>query len=196
MPGATTASEVFFEAAMERNEVMMPQTVPNRPTKGPAGGGGGEHQQVGFELFDLAGDGDVEHFLDARLQAHEGGAGVLERALPFPHGGDEQRRRGHGRARGQRLIKVFQRIARPEHAFEFVHGRARAAEQHGLLTMIAQHQTEARQQADHHEFDDKLALQNMAKTEPSVAAAASGVAAISFIHAILANSSGASFTRA
>src|SRR6478752_3607176 len=34
MPGATTASEVFFEAAMERNEVMMPQTVPNRPMKG------------------------------------------------------------------------------------------------------------------------------------------------------------------
>ncbi len=34
MPGATTASEVFFEAAIERNDVMMPQTVPNRPTKG------------------------------------------------------------------------------------------------------------------------------------------------------------------
>ena len=29
-----TASEVFFEAAMERNDVMMPHTVPNRPTKG------------------------------------------------------------------------------------------------------------------------------------------------------------------
>ena len=36
MPGATTASEVFLEAAIERNEVMMPQTVPNRPTNGPA----------------------------------------------------------------------------------------------------------------------------------------------------------------
>ena len=35
-PSATTASEVFLEAAMERNELMMPQTVPNRPTKGPA----------------------------------------------------------------------------------------------------------------------------------------------------------------
>ncbi len=31
MPGATTASEVFFEAAMEVKAVMMPQTVPNRP---------------------------------------------------------------------------------------------------------------------------------------------------------------------
>src|SRR4051812_38473633 len=36
MPGATTASDVFFEAAMERNDDMMPHTVPNRPTNGPA----------------------------------------------------------------------------------------------------------------------------------------------------------------
>ena len=34
MPGATTASDVFFDAAIERNDVMMPQTVPNRPMKG------------------------------------------------------------------------------------------------------------------------------------------------------------------
>ena len=36
MPGATTASEVFFDAAIDWKLVMMPQTVPNRPTKGPA----------------------------------------------------------------------------------------------------------------------------------------------------------------
>ena len=36
MPGATTANEVFLDAAIERNAVMMPHTVPNRPTKGPA----------------------------------------------------------------------------------------------------------------------------------------------------------------
>ena len=36
MPGATTANEVFFEAAIDWKLVMMPQTVPNRPTKGPA----------------------------------------------------------------------------------------------------------------------------------------------------------------
>ena len=36
MPGATTASEVFFEAAIDWKLVMMPQTVPNRPIKGPA----------------------------------------------------------------------------------------------------------------------------------------------------------------
>src|SRR6516164_1333110 len=36
MPGATTASEVFFEAAIDWKLVMMPQIVPNRPMKGPA----------------------------------------------------------------------------------------------------------------------------------------------------------------
>src|SRR5947207_7013050 len=36
MPGATTAKEVFFDAAIDWKLDMMPQTVPNRPTKGPA----------------------------------------------------------------------------------------------------------------------------------------------------------------
>ena len=36
MPGATTASEVFCEAAIDWKLVMMPATVPNRPMKGPA----------------------------------------------------------------------------------------------------------------------------------------------------------------
>src|SRR5271157_1715250 len=36
MPGATTASEVFFEVAIDWNEFMMPKTVPKRPMNGPA----------------------------------------------------------------------------------------------------------------------------------------------------------------
>src|SRR6266568_1259467 len=36
MPGATTAREVFFDAAIDWKLDMMPQTVPNRPTKEPA----------------------------------------------------------------------------------------------------------------------------------------------------------------
>src|ERR1700759_5346051 len=36
MPGPTPASEVFFEAAIDWKLDMMPQTVPNRPTNGPA----------------------------------------------------------------------------------------------------------------------------------------------------------------
>ncbi len=34
MPGATTARLVFFDTAMAWKLVMMPQTVPNRPTNG------------------------------------------------------------------------------------------------------------------------------------------------------------------
>src|SRR5271165_6050310 len=36
MPGATTASEVFFDVAIDWNEFMMPNTVPKRPMNGPA----------------------------------------------------------------------------------------------------------------------------------------------------------------
>src|SRR4051794_26784490 len=36
MPGATTASEVFLDAAIDWKLDMMPQTVPNSPTNGPA----------------------------------------------------------------------------------------------------------------------------------------------------------------
>src|SRR3979409_993332 len=35
MPGATTASEVFLEAAIDWKLDMMPQTVPKKTTKGP-----------------------------------------------------------------------------------------------------------------------------------------------------------------
>ena len=36
MPGATTANDVFFDAAIDWKLDMMPQTVPNNPMKGPA----------------------------------------------------------------------------------------------------------------------------------------------------------------
>ena len=62
--------------------------------------------------------------------------------------------------------------------------------------MIAQHQTEAASRPIITSFTTKEAPQNMAKTEPS-APEASGVAAISFMKAILANPCGArNFLRA
>src|SRR4029453_300234 len=90
MPGATTASEVFFEAAIDWKLDMMPQTVPKRTTNGPAEptgahtrledrhdapyvteqaadrpgrADGPQHQQPSFQPLDLAGDGDVHHLL-------------------------------------------------------------------------------------------------------------------------------------
>src|SRR5208282_2494871 len=56
--------------------------------------------------------------------------------------------------------------------------------------MIAQHQIEAASRPTITSFTTKLALQNMAKTEPSVAPAASGVA-ISFMNLIPRNGFGA-----
>ena len=49
----------------------MPQTVPNRPTNGPAEATVARNSRLDFEPFDLARDRNVEHFLDARVQAHE-----------------------------------------------------------------------------------------------------------------------------
>ena len=34
IPGATTARLVFFDSAIDWNELMIPQTVPSKPTKG------------------------------------------------------------------------------------------------------------------------------------------------------------------
>ena len=34
IPGATTAKEVFLEAAIAENEFIIPHTVPNKPIKG------------------------------------------------------------------------------------------------------------------------------------------------------------------
>ncbi len=58
--------------------------------------------------------------------------------------------------------------------------------------MIAQHHTEADRRPIITHFTTKLALQNMAKTEPSVPAAAT---VHSFIAAILANPAAALFRR-
>src|SRR3954462_11261508 len=83
IPGATTASEVFFEAAIDWKLDMMPQTVPNRPTKGPADPTAGperategparpdspQPKKPPLQPLDFAGDRDVHDLLDAGLQA-------------------------------------------------------------------------------------------------------------------------------
>ena len=53
---------------------MMPQTVPNRPTKGPADATVARNSRFDFEPLDLARDRHVEHFVDARLETHKGRA--------------------------------------------------------------------------------------------------------------------------
>ena len=125
-PGATTANEVFFEAAIDWKLVMMPQTVPNRPTKGPAEPTVASTSSRRSKPLDLARDGDVHHLFDAHLQAGERARLALEAALPFAHGGDEQRRHRMRRARRQRAVEFLQRLARPERLLETVHRPAGA----------------------------------------------------------------------
>src|SRR6266702_1505047 len=102
MPGATTASEVLFEAAIDWKLDMMPQTVPNRPTTGPS------------QPLALAGDRDVHHLPRPHLHAGKGACLAFERALPFAHGRDETRRHRLRRFGRQRAIERLDRLTGPE----------------------------------------------------------------------------------
>ena len=91
-----------------------------------------EKEEVGLEPLDLAGDRDVEHLVDAGLQAHERGADVLHRAFPLPHRGDEQARHALRRPRRQGRVELLERGAGPEDRLELVH-RALEAGVHDRL---------------------------------------------------------------
>src|SRR5229473_1042733 len=101
MPGATTASEVFLEAAIDWKLDMMPQTVPNRPTKGPA-------------------EPTVASTRSRRSSRSTSRA--MERALPFAHGGDETGRHRLRRFCRKRAVKFLDRLAGPERLLKAVHG--------------------------------------------------------------------------
>ena len=128
------------------------------------GADGGEDQELRFEPLDLALDGDVHHLLDAGLQAHEGPARRLERALPLAHGGDEQRRHavvGARRRASGRAPPGSGRTRTPARS-----GPSRAcvrAKRSVLSTMIAQHQIEAPSRPEHHELDDQMGLPEQAE---------------------------------
>src|SRR5581483_109677 len=71
--------------------------------------------------FLLARDGDVEHLVDAHLQADRRARAGLEAPLPFAHRGDEDRGHGGRIAAGERAVEFLQRLARPEELLEAVH---------------------------------------------------------------------------
>ena len=76
MPGATTASDEFLEAAMDWKLVMMPQIVPNRPIKAPADPTVASTRQPPLHVLDLARDGDIHDLFDANCRP------ANERACP------------------------------------------------------------------------------------------------------------------
>ena len=134
----------------------MPHTVPNSPTNGPAEATVARNSRLDFEPFDLARDGNVEHFVDAGVQAAKRGRRVLERALPFAHGGDEQRRRGGVRLLRQLAIEFFERLAGPEHLLEAVHLGTKPPEQQRLVDDDRPGPERGGEQPDHHDLDDGM----------------------------------------
>ena len=149
----------------------MPQTVPNRPMKGPGRAHRRQHQEPALQPLDLARDGHVHHLLDAHLQAGKGARLALEAALPFPHRGHEQRRHRLRRLGGQRFVEFLQRLARPERLLEPVHAPAHAGEQQRLVDRDRPHPDRADHEPDHHRFDEPVRLPEQAeqrgRTSPS-----------------------------
>lgn len=141
IPGATTAREVFFDAAIDWKLDMMPQTVPNRPTK--AGGADGrQHQQAPFQALDLARDRDVHHLVDAHLQAGDRAGVAFKRTLPLAHRRHEAGCHGVRRLGRQRAIELLDRLPGPERLLEPVHRAPGARVKKDLVDGDAQTQTE------------------------------------------------------
>ena len=82
-PGATTARDVFLEAAIDWKLVMMPQTVPNRPDKWPGRADCRKHQEAPFKPLDLARDRHFHDLFDAHLQARRSCVRCLPSKLRF-----------------------------------------------------------------------------------------------------------------
>ncbi len=90
----------------------MPNTVPNSPMKGPAEATVAKTSRFEFEPLDFARDRDVENLVDAGVKAAKGAPGLLEGALPLPHGGNEQRgRAGVVRLVRERRVQFLERLA-------------------------------------------------------------------------------------
>src|SRR5690606_18282721 len=70
-----------------------------------------EEPKALFEEFALAGDGYIQHLVEALLHAHKAGCILLVAALPFLHGGDEHRAHAARRLFGLLLVEFLKRLA-------------------------------------------------------------------------------------
>jgi hypothetical protein len=159
MPGATTAREVLFEAAIDWKLV---HDAPDRAEQADEGTGradGGQEEETALETTDLAGDGDVEHLVYPRLEAELRTRAGLEAALPFAHGRDEDRRHALRRAAAERAVELLQRLAGPECLLEAVELLAHPRIEDGLVDDDRPHPDGGDKEADHHQLDDDVGLQ-------------------------------------
>ncbi len=134
----------------------MPQTVPNRPTKGPGRTDRRQHQQPAFQPLDFAGDRDVHHLFDPHLQPGKGSRLAFERPLPFAHRRDETGRHRLRRLGRQRAIKFLDRLAGPERLLEAIHRALGARIKENLVDRDRPDPDRTGQQPQHDHFHDPV----------------------------------------
>jgi hypothetical protein len=83
---------------------------------------------------------------------------ALEGALPFAHGGHEDRAEPRWRGCSEAEIELFQGLPGPEHFLEAIHGPAGAPEQQGLVDDDGPAPDRGGNQPDHHQLDDDMSL--------------------------------------
>ena len=147
-----TASEVFFEAAIEVNAVMMPHTVPNSPTYGPA------------DPIDARNTRRESSRSTSRWMVTSSTLSMRADRLAIcrPDPSNERfhsriaatkhRREAGCRLVLQRAVQLLERLARPERILELVHGGFGAPEQHRLVDDDRPAPHGRAEQAEHHDL--------------------------------------------
>ena len=160
IPGATTARLVDFEPAIAWNEVMIPTTVPNRPTNGPAEPIVASEAEPRLRAAPVSRDSVTGPSPGRCASAGRSAiARPLEALLPFAHGSHEDRahacRLPVGRACGRvlRATGPTRRSARSGRA-----GAAHARECDQLVDDDRPRPDRGREQADHDELDHPACL--------------------------------------
>src|SRR6266576_1431813 len=138
MPGATTASEVFLEAAIDWKLDMMPQTVPNRPTNGPA-------------------EPTVASTRSRRSSRSISRA--IETFVTFSHRRDEPRRHRLRRLGREGAIKLLDRLPGPACLLEAIHGALGARIQEHLVDGDRPDPDRTGEQSQHDRFHNPMGLQ-------------------------------------
>ena len=161
----------------------MPQTVPNRPTNGPAEATVARNRRFEFEPLDLARDRDVEHLVDARVQAAKRGgrrSGTSASTRASPRRTAPPRR--NCRLLRQRGVKLLERLAGPERSARTLHlARGIWRNSSVLSTMMVQHQNEAASRPSMTILTTICADQNIDSSVVSGSAATAVAASVAFM---------------
>ena len=135
----------------------MPQTVPKRPTKGPAEATVARNRRLDSSRSTSRAIETSSTLSMRACRPRKERGGALEGALPFPHRRDEEGRRAGVRPAAtarRRVPRATGRTRTPARNYPSRGGIC--ANSSVLLTMIVQHQNEDAEQAEHHDLDDDM----------------------------------------